>query len=148
MKQGYELKFVDEQLEKVDKLVRDDLLQQKDQEQQHPKHIPLTLKLNQYLPNLTAVVHKNWNILQTNKNLQKLFQEQPITVFQRNKNLKEIFEGTRIQNGNVKKFNIPSRTGKCTPCLLGARTQCCNQVLTTSTFMSQQLTVKVTTLFI
>ena len=40
LKQGYGKKLVDEQLEKVDKLVRDDLLQEKDQEQQDPKRIP------------------------------------------------------------------------------------------------------------
>ena len=61
-----------------------------------------------------------------------------ITAFKRNKNLKEIMGGTRIENGKVKKFSITSRTGKCTPFLSGARTLCCNQVLTTNTFMSQQ----------
>ena len=68
----------------------------------------------------------------------ELFQEQPITAFKRNKNLKEIIAGTRIKDGIVKKFSIPSRTGKCTQCLSGARTLCCNQGLTTNTFMSQQ----------
>ena len=92
MKQGYDQKLVDEQLEKVDKLVRDDLLQEKDQEQQDPKGIPLILTYNRFLSNLTAVVCKNWNILQTNKNLQELFQEHPITVFLRKKNPKEISE--------------------------------------------------------
>ena len=138
MKQGYDQKLVDEQLEKVDKLARDNLLQEKDQEQQDPKRIPLTLTYNRFLPNLTAVVRKNWNILQTNKSRRELFQEQPITAFKRNKNLKEIIGDTPIENGKVKKFSIPSRTGKCTPCLSGARTLCCNQVMTTNTFMSQQ----------
>ena len=126
MEQGYDQKLVDEQLEKVDKLVRDDLLQEKDQEQQDPKRIPLILTYSRFLPNLTAVGRKNWNILQTNKNLRELFQEHPITAFKRNKNLKEIIRSTRIENGKVKKFNIPSRTGKCTLCLSGARTLCCN----------------------
>ena len=40
LKQGYDQKLFDEQLEKIDKLVRDDLLQQKDKEQQDPKRIP------------------------------------------------------------------------------------------------------------
>ena len=40
VKQGYDQKLFDEQLEKIDKLVRDDLLQQKDKEQQDPKRIP------------------------------------------------------------------------------------------------------------
>ena len=44
----------------------------------------------------------------------------------------------RIANGKVKKFSTPSRIGKRTPFLLGTRTICWNQVLTTNTFMSQQ----------
>ena len=63
LKQGYDEKLVDEQLKRVDKLVRDDLLQEKDQEQQDPKGIPLILTYNRFLSNLTAVVRKNWNIL-------------------------------------------------------------------------------------
>ena len=43
LKRGYDQNLIDEQLEKVDKLVRDDLLQEKDQDQQDPKHIPLLL---------------------------------------------------------------------------------------------------------
>ena len=73
MKQGYDQKLVDEHLEKVDKLVRDDLLQEKDQEQQDPKRIPLILTYSRFLLNLTAVTCKNWNILHTNKNLPELF---------------------------------------------------------------------------
>ena len=47
---------MDKQLEKVDKLVRDHLLQQKDREQQEPKRIPLKETYNQFLANLIAVV--------------------------------------------------------------------------------------------
>ena len=104
MKQGYDQKLVDEQLEKVGKLVRDDLLQEKYREQQDPKPIALILT---------------------------------ISFYKRNKNLKEI-GSRRIENGKIKKFNIPSRTGKCSPCLRGAKTLSCNQVVTANTFMSQQ----------
>ena len=81
LKQGYDQKLVDEQLEKVDKLVRDDLLQERDQERQDLIRIPLILTYNRLLPNLTAVVRENWNILQTNKNLRnysKSTQSQPL----------------------------------------------------------------------
>ena len=53
------------------------------------------------------MVNKNWNILQTNKNLRKLFLVQPITPFKRNTNLIEVIGGTRIENSKVKKLNIP-----------------------------------------
>ena len=70
LKRGYDRKLDDERLEKVNKLVRDDLLQEKDREQQDPKRIKriqVILTYNRFLPNPTAVVCKNWNILQTNK---------------------------------------------------------------------------------
>ena len=102
MKQDCDYKLVDEQLEKVDKLIRDSILQEKDREQHDLKCISLVLTDNQFLPNLTAVVCENCNILQTNKNLRELFQEHPITDFKRYKNLKEIIGGIRVQNGKVK----------------------------------------------
>ena len=57
--QDYNQKLVDKQLEKVDKLVRDVVLREKDQEQQDPKCIPIILIYNHFLPNLTVVVCKN-----------------------------------------------------------------------------------------
>lgn len=60
------------------------------------------------------------------------------TAFKTNKNLKEIIGGTRIENDKVKKFNISSKIEKCTPSLSRVRNVCCNQLITTSTFMSQQ----------
>ena len=72
-------------------------------------------------------------------NLWELFQEHPNIAFKRNSKPKEIIESTSIENGKIKQFNIPSRTGKYTPCVLSeARTLCCNQVLTTNISMSQQ----------
>ena len=138
LKQGYDQKLVDEQLEKVHKLVRDALLQEKYQEKQDLKRIPLILTYSRFLPNLTVVVCNSWNTPQTNKNLRELFQQHPITAFKRNKNLKEIIGSTCIENGKVKKFNILSRAGKCTPFLLGTRILFGNQVLTTNRSMKQQ----------
>ena len=48
LRQGYDRKFIDEQLEKVGKLVRDNVLQEKDQEQQDSKRIPLILTYNYF----------------------------------------------------------------------------------------------------
>ena len=149
MKQGYDQKLVDKQLEKVDKLVRDDLLQEKDEEQD-PKGILLILTYNRFLPNLTAVVGKNWNILETSKNLQELFQEHPITAFQRNKNLKEIIGGTYIENDiqKINAFHVYRAQG------LYVASKCWKQ---THSWVNRQsehltffltLTVKVNTLFI
>ena len=48
LRQGYDRKFINEQLEKVGKLVRDNVLQEKDQEQQDSKRIPLILTYNNF----------------------------------------------------------------------------------------------------
>ena len=52
--------------------------------------------------------------------------------------LKEIIGGIRIQNGKVKKFNISCKMRKCILFFFGARNLCCDQVITTTTFISQQ----------
>ena len=56
LKQGYDQKLVDEQLEKVHKLVRDDLPQEKYLEKQGLRRIPLILTYSRFLLNLTVVV--------------------------------------------------------------------------------------------
>ena len=70
---------------------------------------------NRFLPKLTAVVHKKWNILQTKNNYG------------------DYSKNTQLQN------YILSRTGKFAPCLSDEKTLCYNQVLTTNTFMSQRI---------
>ena len=74
MKLGYNQK-----LEKVDKHVRDNLLQERDRGKQDSKRISLILTYRQFVPNFTTDVWKNWNVPQTNKNLWELFQKHPIT---------------------------------------------------------------------
>ena len=82
MKQDYDQKLVDGQLGKVDKLVRDDLQQEKDQEQKDPKRIPLILlTYSRFLQNLTAVAHKTGTFAKPTKiyeNYSKNTQSQPL----------------------------------------------------------------------
>ena len=59
MKEGYEQKLVDGKLGKVEKLVRDDLPQEKDGKQQDTKCITLILTYIRFLPNLTVADCKN-----------------------------------------------------------------------------------------
>ena len=82
-------KPVDVQLEKVHKLVRDDILQEKDREQQDPKRILLTVTYNRFnrtLQQLFANIGTSFKLTTQ----RELFQEHPTTAFKRNKNLKEI----------------------------------------------------------
>ena len=66
-------------MKKLGKFVRVNLLQKRDREKQDPKRILSMLTYRRFVPNFTAVVLKNWNIPQTNKNLRELFQKHPMT---------------------------------------------------------------------
>ena len=58
--------------------------------------------------------------------------------FQDKKKIKETFRGSRIENGKVKQFNVFSKSGKWTLYFSGAKNLCCNQMITTTSFTSQQ----------
>ena len=69
------------------------------------------LTYDQFLPNITGIIQKHWNLLQRKKkkilkkDLQELFEEELITAFKKNKNLKELIQSTSNGKGKVKKLN-------------------------------------------
>ena len=74
-------KPVDVQLEKVHKLVRDDILQEKDREQQDPKRILLTVTYNRFnrtLQQLFANIGTSFKLTKLNGNYSKNTQPQPL----------------------------------------------------------------------
>ena len=48
---------------------------------------PLVLTYNRFLPNISNIVRKHWNILNISRTLHGLFQEEPIMAMKRNRNL-------------------------------------------------------------
>ena len=102
------------------------------------KKIPLVLTYSRSLPNISKVVRKHWNILSINKAFKEVFQNEPVADFERNKNLKELIGNNKIEDNKVKKHNNVMKKGKCSPCSANNRTLCCNQLVSSSTFKSQQ----------
>ena len=94
---------------------------------------------------MSKVVHNHWNILSVNKAFKGIFQNEAVTAFRRNKNLKERIGGNKIECNKVEKHNIMKKD-KCFPCSVNNRTLCCKQVISSSTFKSQQ-TNKLYTIF-
>ena len=86
------------------------------------------------MPNISNIVRKHWTILNINRTLQGLFQEELITTFKRNRNLKELIGNNCIENGKVKRAKNTFTIGKCSPCLSKTGNLCCSQL----TFISQQ----------
>ena len=98
--------------------------------------IPLVFTYNRFLPNITKIIRKNWNILQINENFKEILKNQGIIAFKQNKNIQEIIGTYRIENGKVKKVLKTLKGGKCIPCRSKAENICYKQVKTTITFKS------------
>ena len=89
------------------------------------KRLPLTVTYNRTLPDLKAIIDKNWHILQIEPKLKETFAEPSILAFKRNKNLKDIIGGNKVFDNkkilNVNKFI----KGKWQPCFTRSINLCC-----------------------
>ena len=136
-KSGYDRSLIEQQINKSNLQGREQLLKAKKKET--ATNIPLSLKYNRTLPKIKEIVMKPWNLLHIKPNLAEIFQNPPILAFRRNKNLRDIIGTKFIENGNIKRKFTNRIRGKCTPCLANNRTQCCEQILHTTTFRSNQM---------
>ena len=110
-KQGYHPSLINEHLESISLLERIYLIREKDTRKKSGR-ILLVITYNQFLPNITKSIRKNWNILQINKNIKEIFKHEPITAFKQNKNIQEIIGLHWIENGRVKKNLKTWKEGK------------------------------------
>ena len=130
---------MDKQIKTVEELDMNELIKGNKKDTPISTRIPLTTTYNQFLPNMSKIIRKNWNILSVSESLKKNLQNEPVKTFKHNKNLKELIGSNKIENNIVKKINKSAfKPGRCSPCFENSRTLCCNQVTTTSTFKSQQ----------
>ena len=88
-RRGYRRKEVDKQLQKVDKLTREEVLRYKENNKQQNR-IPLTVTYGNYLPNIQRIVHDRLNILHRSENMKTIFPEAPLTAYRRDANLQDI----------------------------------------------------------
>ena len=112
--QGYNKKSFHQQLSKVKTIDRNELPKEKTHDKETERKTPVVLTYNRFLPDISKIVRKNWNISRTR---QELFQEEPITAFKRDRNLKELTGSNCIENGKVKRANNTFTISKCSPCL-------------------------------
>ena len=64
-------------------------------------YLQMSTTYNRYLPNISKVITKNWNILQISPTPQKVFDKKPMITYKRNKNLGELIGGHTLQGGKV-----------------------------------------------
>ena len=84
---GYPEDLVKKQVGKVKNMKRKQLLLTNKRTIQN--RIPVSINYNRYLPNISKIITKNWNILQISPTLQNVFDKKPMITYKRNKNLDE-----------------------------------------------------------
>ena len=93
---GYSESLLKKQLTKVNTMNRNNLLRSKGSAKINQTLIAITYCRT--LSNMSKIITKNWDILQINSELQKVFKKIPIIAFKRDKNIQEIIRGDDILN--------------------------------------------------
>ena len=87
-KRGYPGKLIENQLSKVDKLRREDLLQvRKCKPSKKSNRVPLVMTFSNLLPDVHKIIHKHIRVLHRSDRMKEVFDEPPIVAFRRDKNL-------------------------------------------------------------
>ena len=129
IERGYEENILKDEIDKVDNIDQKDLLRKI--EKNIKDRISCLITYNRKLQMMCKVINKHWNVLQINRGLQEIFQNNPVMAFKINKNLQEIIGGHTIENGKLFKAHSKSRKGKCEPCNTSKSSLCCEQVIGT-----------------
>ena len=92
IKRGYQSKILDHHFEKVMRVDRKILLENKEKPSTQ-ENLPLVLTFNKTLPNIKNVIDKHWHILSNNDYLQKVFDKRPFITYRKNTNLHQLIGG-------------------------------------------------------
>ena len=99
--------------------------------------MPITY--NRYLPNISKIITKIWNVLQISPTLQNVFDVILMITYKRNKNLDELIGGHTLPGGKVFKAHLQIIKGDSKSCSTTNKScWSCTQVLNTKTFESYQ----------
>ena len=85
-RRGYSGKLIEAQLQKVDKLDRNELLEVKRQDKS-ARRVPLVVTFSNLLPDMHRVVRKHMNVLYRSERMKEVYKEPPIVAFRRDRNI-------------------------------------------------------------
>ena len=88
-KRGYSSRFIEGQLEKVDKMKRSDLLSYKPKEKNKDR-VPLVITYSKHLPDIQKISRDHLPLLHKSSELQEIFDKPPLVAFKRDRNLTDI----------------------------------------------------------
>ena len=135
-KKGYHHDTLIEQIQKARVQERTLLLNENPQEVK--QSIPISAAYNRTLPKIKSIVNKHWHVLQVNSELKERFQSSPIIAFRKNKNLKQIIGSNTIKHNKKLIRSSNNVNGKSSHFVSNTRTLCYKQVVSTTSFKSNQ----------
>ena len=95
----YKTRIIDEAFEKVKSIPRNLALERK-QNKSNSERIPLVVTYHTGLPNLHAILKKNFPILKRSERCEMAIPEIPIIAYRRTRNLRDILVRARLKNPN------------------------------------------------
>ena len=88
-KRGYRGKRIEQQLQKVDKMDRGKLLENRNKKNQSDR-VPLVLTYSKLLPDVRTILRKHQATLHKSERMREVFDKPPLLAFRRDKNLCDV----------------------------------------------------------
>ena len=118
-KRGYSSRFIEGQLQKVDKIDRSDLLTYKTKEEKKDR-VPLVITYSKHLPDIQKISRDHLPLLHKSIEMQEIFDKPPLVAFKRDLNLTDILIHGKHNKIFKNKDGMSSRcpTDKCAICAI------------------------------
>ena len=130
LSRGYDEKHLDRTIENVKIMERVDLLRDRDLQKKDP-HTVLVCTWHPKLRRAPSILHQNYNILNADIKLNKIFEEKSIIAFRRRKNL-----ANHLCRNDVRKKILP-QSEKCNGCKI------CHLISTNDTIVNKNNGAKI-----
>ncbi|XP_045208770.2 uncharacterized protein LOC123560670 [Mercenaria mercenaria] len=113
-KRGYSGREIEQQLQRVDKLDRQELLKTKKKTEPEEKRVPLVLTYSKMLPDIRNILRKHQKVLYNSERMRTVFQEPPLLAFRRDKNIRDVL----VHGKTNRAFRSSPDICSCHICLL------------------------------
>ena len=96
-KRGYQKQVIDQAIEKVRHIDRQNLLSYKPKPTANKAVPPFVMTYHPELPKVRGIVDKHWSIIESSDHLSTVFQQKPIMAFRRPKSLRDHLVQARLK---------------------------------------------------
>ena len=114
---GYPKRQITNELDKVDRMKREDLLLRRDKKSgmRGEGRVPMVVTFSSFLPDIRAIMRKNRHILNKSDKLKRIFPKDPLVAFKRGSSLRDILVHSKTRRALVT-HGRQDCGGKCVIC--------------------------------